>query len=142
MEDANHMTAALYDQDTSRILALRFGSRQSISLESLPYVAGDWNPDTHYIDLSGDEPTPRECPAMPVSQDKAEITADGEDFMSLAGLPEPCRVRIGSAEYDVPDGALEWSTVMPAAYKIEVEAFPYLTWEGEVRAVEGDVQTE
>jgi hypothetical protein len=135
------MTVTVYDAHTGRIVGYTCGPRSMVLLNETVFVEGNYSPDTHYIDLSGDEPTPRERPAMPVSQDKAEITADGEDFISLAGLPELCRVRIGSAEYDVPDGALEWSTVMPATYKIEIEAFPYRDWEGEVTAIEGGLQT-
>lgn len=132
--------ATLYDENTGRISVCHYGEEETVKLNAIYYVLGHYDSETHYIDLSGDNPEPRERPAMPVTQDKTEITADGEDFITLAGLPMPCRVHIGSAEYDVPDGALEWSALMPAAYKIKAEAFPYLDWEGEVRAVASDVQ--
>jgi hypothetical protein len=95
-----------------------------------------------YIDLTQSPPAITPRPAMPATQDKLIITADGNDAVTLSGLPEPCTVTIGGAVYDVPDGELEWATLMPTTYRIRVESFPYLNWEGEVTAVAGDIQAE
>jgi hypothetical protein len=138
------MSVTFYEMGTGKIIGNMSGPPDCVALsvesEDSPYVLGYFDIDEHYIDLSGEAPEPRLRPAMPVSQDKTAIMADGEDAVALSGLPAPCKATIGSAEYDVEDGKLEWSTLMPATYPIRAEAFPYLDWKGEVAAVAGDVQ--
>jgi hypothetical protein len=103
---------------------------------------GEGSGFTDYIDLTRSPPAITPRPVMQIAQDKTTIAAGGGDTMTLHGLPVPCRVRIGSAVYEVPDGVLEWATPMPATYHIKVEAFPHLDWEGEVIAVAGNVNPE
>jgi hypothetical protein len=111
-------------------------------MEPLPYIVGDYDIGTNYVNLTQSPPAITPRPSMPITQDRTTITADGDEVMTLSGLPIPCTVRIKGNVYDVPDGVLEWATLMPATYPITVEAFPYLNWEGEVTANASDVQTE
>jgi hypothetical protein len=129
-----------YDAASGRIIGLHGGPVEALRIDVKYSVPGSYDRNTHYIDLSGPTPEPRARPAMPVTQDKASIGVN--EPMTLAELPVPCRVTIGPATYDVPDGTLEWSSPMPATYKIKVEAFPYLDWEGEVKVVESGVHTD
>jgi hypothetical protein len=135
MEETECITAVLYDPDTGRILASRAGSRQSMGMEDLPHIAGDYDIGINYVDLTQSPPAVTPRPSMAVTQDKQSIAAGGTDAMTLSGLPVPCHVRIGTAGYGVTDGELEWSSLMPAVYEIEVTAFPYLDWRGEVEVV-------
>jgi hypothetical protein len=132
MDETEYITAILYDPSTGRILASRSGTKKSVDMEELPHIAGDYDIEANYIDLSQSPPAVAPRPAMEIIQGKQSIAAGGTDAMTLSGLPVPCHVRIGSAEYGVTDGTLEWSSLMPAAYEIEVTAFPYLDWRGEV----------
>ena len=128
------MTVTVYDADTGRIIGLTCGPRSMVLLNETVFVEGNYPADTHYIDLSGTEPEPRTRPVMPVTQDKADVEVN--EPVILSNLPVPCRVTIGPAVYEVPDGTLEWSAAMPSAYGIEIEAFPYLNWKGKVTVVE------
>ncbi|MBQ7503978.1 MAG: hypothetical protein IJT79_01490, partial [Ruminococcus sp.] len=68
------------------------------------------------------------------TQDKAEIQANGVDFMTLESLPVPCEVSVGDKNYAVDDGILEWGTLERGTYPILAKAFPYRDWEGTVNA--------
>lgn len=141
-EQTEYMTVSFYDPETGMILGIRSGQKASLDMEELPYVAGGYQAAEKYVDISRKPPFVRDRPAMAALQDKRTITADGEDFMTLSGLPRPCRVLIDSTEYEVSDGTLEWGTLMPGEYKITVTAWPYHDWEGEVTAVAGDSSTD
>lgn len=96
---------------------------------------GDGDGLTHYVDVRASPPVVREKQPQQTRQDKTEIRADGEDFVTLSDLPIPCEVRIGEDLYQVDDGIMEWGTLRRGEYKIAVEAVPFLVWESEVRAV-------
>jgi hypothetical protein len=136
------LEVTLYNPKNGMILASRYGQQASIDLEGLPCVAGTYDAGTYYIDIAQSPPVAVLRPAPQIAQDKTEIIADGSDTVTLSSLPVPCVVTAGEARYDVPDGELEWATLMPATYRIRVEAFPYLDWESEVTAVAGDVQAD
>jgi hypothetical protein len=104
-------------------------------------IQGEGSGFGNYVDIAQSPPVVRRRPTMDIHQDKTAITANGVDAITLSGLPSPCGVKIGGTEYNVTDGVLEWSTLMPAAYSIEIEAFPYLDWKGEAKAVASDIQT-
>lgn len=133
MEDTDYIAAVRYDPGTGEITGTRTGMLRDIENEEYPYVIGMGCTEAQYVDL--DTMEIRDRPAMAVTQDKRSIAAGGTDAMTLSGLPVPCHVRIGTAGYGVTDGELEWSSLMPAVYEIEVTAFPYLDWRGEVEVV-------
>ena len=95
---------------------------------------------THYVDLSSIPPVLKPRLSQFTVQDKQEILANGQDELKLSNLPVPCEVSFNQFAYQVDDGELTWTTLMPAIYQIKVEAFPFLDFESEVKAVEGNVQ--
>ena len=98
-----------------------------------PYVVGNYNWDTHYINLDTHQPILRnECP---YSINKTIFTADGVDAITITALPVPCLVSIDDATYTVTDSIFEFSTGLKGKYKIILEHFPFLTTEIEVTAV-------
>jgi alpha-D-ribose 1-methylphosphonate 5-triphosphate diphosphatase PhnM len=142
LKPEDSVSAAQYNPQTGAIKYIRTGIYRDILAEGEAFVIGSANLHTDYIDLAQSPPAITPRPSMRITQDTSTITADGADTMTLSGLPAPCTVTIGNTVYDVPDGELEWGTLMPATSQIKVESFPYLNWEGEVAAIAGDVQTE
>ena len=130
-----YLTVTLYSPDTGMILGTRTGQKTSIECDELPYIEGVHEAAECYVDTKGLTPTIRPRPKQETQQDKASISADGQDALVLSGLPVPCMVLVGENRYEVEDGELEWSTLMPGTYYIHVEAFPYLDWDAEVTAV-------
>ena len=55
--------------------------------------------------------------------------------MTLSGLPIPCNISINGTAFDVKDGLLEMTTLLPGDYVIRAEAFPFVDWEGKVTAL-------
>ena len=96
---------------------------------------GTFDPKTHY--MSGGSPVERPAPGVECSL--ADILADGEDTAELSGLPVPCVARIsgptGFSELSVPHGVLLFSASVPGAYRVQIEAFPFLDWEVTINAV-------
>ena len=95
---------------------------------------------THYVDVSVTPPVLKPRPSQSTIQDKKEIIANGQDELMLSNLPVPCEVSFNQFAYQVDDGELTWTTLMPAIYQIKVEAFPFLDFESVVKAIEGNVQ--
>ena len=104
-------------------------------------VEGKGDASEDYVDLSGDSPIIASRPNMRIEQSRKTVFADGRDAVLLAGLPVPCSVTVGEQAYEVPDGELEWSTLMPGNYKVRVSAWPFLDWESEVEALEGNASS-
>jgi hypothetical protein len=137
-----NVSAIQYDPQTGRIEAIRTGLYRDIAEEPYAFILGTADYHINYIDLTSSPPAVALRPVMQIAQDKTTITADGADTMTLSGLPALCRVTVGPETYDVPDGVLEWSALMPATYSIKVELFPYLDWASEVTVVASDSQTD
>jgi len=76
-------------------------------------------------------PTAR--PVQSSAADKQSIKADGSDTATITGIPVPCAVHIDGPvvmqDIAVPDGSLTFTALVPGAYRIRVEAFPFLPWE-------------
>ena len=127
-----------YDPKTGRILYSGENIPSIIDLlvergESI--VPGEGNDSAHYVDIRQSPPVICPRPHQETRCDRTELVADGKDTLVLSGLPLPCAVQIGERRYEVEDGELEWSTLMPGTYYIHVEAFPYLDWDAEVSAI-------
>lgn len=58
--------------------------------------------------------------------DLVEIAADGSDSHQIAGLPDPCLVRIDGEEISVEGGELTIAADMPAEYEIRFVQWPYI----------------
>jgi hypothetical protein len=133
----DYVSATHYDPNTGKILGQRTGFYRDILSEPYSYILGEGDSHTQYVDTTNALLTIRARPHMEAHPDKTTITADGEDTMTLSSLPISCTVTIGGTVYTVPDGVLEWSTLMPGEYPITISAFPYLDWEGKVTAIAG-----
>lgn len=124
-----------YEANTGRILYTTFTTPElveKIGNDGEFLIEGAGEAMTHYVDISQTPPIITERPATQTTQDKPTITAGSDDYLTISGLPQPCCVTIGTEDYDVPDGVLEWSSLLPGDYKILVTAWPYLDWEGKV----------
>lgn len=137
-----YLTVTLYAPNTGAILGIRTGQKASIECEELPYIEGAYGAAEYYVGRDGSLPTMRLRPKQETRQGKGSISADGKDALVLFGLPAPCSVWVGEHRYEVEDGELEWSTLMPGTYHIRVEAFPYLDWGSEVTAIAGSTSPD
>ena len=80
-------------------------------------IAGQHNPQTHYI--HNGQPTPR--PASPVSR----------SHLTLSNVPAGSTLHIDGTAY-AAQGTVELSFPLPGTYSLRVECFPYLDWNDEV----------
>lgn len=134
-ESGESIVATLYVPETGALLGVRTGQRYAIERDQFPHVLGIYDFKTHYVDTCRVRPQVTRRPPQTVKLNKGKFVADGKDTLVLSGLPVPCAVQVGEHRYEVEDGELEWSTLMPGVYRIRVEEFPYLDWESEVTAI-------
>ena len=114
-------TVSYYDT-TGKILHTYSGlclDRVDAEHPELFRVDGIHSGKTHYI-LNGEV---TERPASPVN--RADLT--------LLGVPEGSKLWINGKSYDA-EGTVELEFPLPGTYRLRVECFPYLDWEGEVVA--------
>jgi len=133
-----HRTYQCYDPKTGRIFSTVTVSEdiaEHMQAQGEALIEGDGNDLEHFIDVSISPPKIRERPKQTTRQDKTHIKADGEDMMTLSGLPIPCNISINGTAFDVKDGLLEMTTLLPGDYVIRAEAFPFVDWEGKVTAL-------
>ena len=134
-----------YDPNTGEILYTTYISpadaKAAVEQFGDHLCEGDGDGLTHYVNIHASPPRVVQRPAQATQQNKTEVTANGTDLLVLSGLPVPCVVNIGAEQYNVPDGILEWATLMPGARQITVQVFPYLDWTSEVTAVESDAHS-
>ena len=116
-----------YDVRTGRILGIREGAVKDIRLEPYAFVEGNGHWDTHYVDVERRKIVPR--PEMQILQGKAQILANGEDFVVFRGFPAGTQIRIGGAVHTVNDGVFEFATTLPGEYLATFELWPYLPME-------------
>lgn len=70
-------------------------------------------------------------PEMPFQADKQEVIANGEDMLTISGLPQPCTIyfvdHFGDEEQvNCPDGTLEVGAVDAGHHRLRIEAWPYM----------------
>ena len=128
------MQVTEYDPVTGRLLGV-WTSGDDVDRFVFPHVMGRHDTRTEYVDINGNVSKTLPRPAQGTRQDKTHIKADGEDMMTLSGLPIPCNISINGTAFDVKDGLLEMTTLLPGDYVIRAEAFPFADWEGKVTAL-------
>jgi hypothetical protein len=99
------------------------------------------DPDIHYV-IMLDETyvlTPR--PPIPYVIDKTEILADGQDYLTITGLHNPCTIVVDDPDptvetvvHTVEDGGFEFEADTPGLYIIEISRFPFLPARIEITA--------
>ncbi|MGD9171155.1 MAG: hypothetical protein PVI97_13990 [Candidatus Thiodiazotropha sp.] len=86
---------------------------------------GKANDSTQYV-LDG---IVTDKPEMPVTIDKADVSADGEDIVTISGVPTGALCRVGSlAEVSVDDGSVVLNFDEPGDYVVTLSLFPYLDY--------------
>jgi hypothetical protein len=102
-------------------------------------VASD--PNTQYVQVFNGVEIVVDKAVLQVAVDKTAITADGEDFATLTGLPNPCEIIIDDPDPTVETtttqvfgGGFEFAAATPGVYTIEVRRFPFLPWKVEITA--------
>lgn len=75
-------------------------------------------------------------PELAISQNKAELLADGVDEMILSGFPIPCELTVNGQAITLTEGRLTLSADTPATYRIECSQWPWRDWIGLIVAKE------
>ncbi len=73
-------------------------------------------------------------PNLEAIVNKTSIAADDADEAVISGLPDPITIKIDGEIYEVEGGSLTITSPMPAAYRIEVDQWPYMPWGVEIVA--------
>lgn len=133
MSDIDMVTATRYDSKSGQLGSVRNGQMADIIAEALPFVLGEHDHDTQYVDI--DTKQIKQRPEMHILQNTKTIKANTDQMLSLSGLPLNCYVNIGAHRYFVDDGILEWSTPMTGTFPIVVECFPFVDWFSEVTVI-------
>lgn len=121
----------IYEPTTGQILRSGACIASDLELqlqEGEALVLGSSDDLTHYV-LDGeivDRPT--------FSISKTEIVADDVDEAVIANLPDPVTITVDGVPYEVAGGTLAITSPMPAAYKIEIDHWPYRPFKVEVVA--------
>jgi hypothetical protein len=99
------------------------------------------DPDKNYVATLSGEPTVVDRPPLGVGLDKTAIAADGEDYATLTGLPDPCTIIIDDPDptvetttHTVAGGGFEFEAATPGVYTIEIRRFPFLPLKVEITA--------
>lgn len=82
---------------------------------------GSANADTEYILNSAVTPKPN------LSLTASATTFTTAQIFSVSGIPAGSIVIHPGGSSVIDDGALEWSTVEPGNYQIEIKLFPYIS---------------
>ena len=124
-----------YDAKTGIITWVISADEEMLTENDFPNIPGAYDASTHFVDIATDPPEIKERPSIKTKQNKTEIKADGAELVKFSKLPKPCKVQVNGEEYQVEDGVFEWGTRLPGVYVVRVVAFPFLDWEGTVKAV-------
>lgn len=110
-------------------------------VESHALVEEDANPAMQYVQVLDSVAAVVDKPELVIEIDRTEIVADGEDFVTLTGLPDPCEIIIDDPDPTVETtmtqvfgGGFEFAAATPGVYTIEVRRFPFLAWKAEITA--------
>lgn len=116
-----------YDED-GRIVqfgeGMGIGVIQMIRLQGERFLAGRGQPETHWVDTSGEAAVLVERPSLEIP---AALTASVSEAVTLAGLPAGSVVFSGplSGTHEHPGGDLEIGFTIPGTYRLTLEPFPY-----------------
>jgi hypothetical protein len=104
-------------------------------------LEGAADPELHYVITFAETPTVMDRPPIPYVIDKTEILADGEDYLTITGLHNPCTIVIDDPDptvetlvQTVEGGGFEFSADTPGLYIIEISRFPFLPTRIEITA--------
>lgn len=62
------------------------------------------------------------------------LSANGEDFIRLAGLPDPCVLSVDGVEHEITGGELDFQTDAPGSYSLRIDHWPFMPWRVEILA--------
>lgn len=83
---------------------------------------GHWPGGAYFMDFTSEPP-------MPSSRPTQTTALSG---LTLSGLPVPCTLWIDHDSYAVDEATVELELPIAGTYRLRVEAWPYLDWEGSV----------
>lgn len=99
------------------------------------------DPQSQYVQVLSDASVILDRPSLHISIDKTTISADGVDYLTLTGLPDPCEIIIDAPDptvettiTEVSGGGFEFDATTPGLYTIEVKRFPFLAFKIEITA--------
>ncbi|HEY0960911.1 MAG TPA: hypothetical protein VGE69_00965 [Pseudomonadales bacterium] len=83
------------------------------------------DPDTCFIDLSGDAPSLEVRPVMPLTVGSMAFTI--EESVTISGIPAGTLFQHPDGEDEIDDGFIEWGALEPGKYTLQLVKFPYVT---------------
>jgi hypothetical protein len=92
--------------------------------QGFSYIDGEFGGTSFYV--KENTVTPR--PTFTLTADKTSIVADGQDVITISGLPEgECDVQLWGAVNDqwTQTGDIQLTANIPGAYQIRVSQWPY-----------------
>ena len=98
------------------------------ALASVQMLAGErrWpyrgHPNQHYI-LDGQL---ADRPTMPITVDREQLVADGEDTLTFAGIPAGASLSLDGETYAMDGTPLELSIDRPGRYRARFTLWPYI----------------
>jgi hypothetical protein len=124
----------VYDVVTGEILRAGHAPADMVPLqagEGEAVLAATGRDEVHYGDVDRAILRPKLEP--PVTLDRTDIAADGEDVALLTGIPKDAAVRIDGRPVE-HDGTLELIATLPGEHALEITHPRYLTWRAMIRA--------
>jgi hypothetical protein len=130
-----------YDLSTGRPVNYGHCSEPDYPLQAVAgfgLIAADVDPDVHYIDVSA---TPHKRAARPALAgfSKLSISANNSDTARLT-VDRPFGATIDGVRYDIstPEKkgvyALDITASIPATYRVDIDAWPYLPYSATITA--------
>ncbi|NUB28220.1 hypothetical protein [Azospirillum brasilense] len=111
-----------YHAVTGRILGVWTMPASLLGIQHDPFYPEEADGTTHYIDVSTGQLLER--PPLDLQVSKTELVADGEDFVTVTGVPVGCSVVTPAGHFIVEDGVVEFATVRRGTHRLFFDAFP------------------
>ncbi len=71
----------------------------------------------------------------PVALDKATVTADGVDYITLSNLPDPCDVKLADTTYNITGGTGEFTFDLEGIYSLSIVHPEHNPWGVTINAI-------
>ncbi|MBB3265037.1 hypothetical protein FHW79_002657 [Azospirillum sp. OGB3] len=111
-----------YDAATGRILGVWTMPASLLDIQRDPFYPEEVNGATHYIDVATGQLLER--PPLDLQVSKTELVADGEDVVTVTGVPGGCSVVTPAGHFIVDDGVVEFATIHKGSHRLFFDTFP------------------
>lgn len=92
-----------------------------------------------YVVIQAGIPTILNKPTLRLRISKTVLIANGEDSVTIRGLPSPCEITFDRGEpeeevVEITGGSFSFTSENPGRYNLYIEVFPFLPYELEIIA--------